>query len=277
LTAAELAARHGLRRVGREWRGPCPACGYKTGLTLTDHAGTPLWRCMSCGDQAAVTAAILGESVARAPAATSADDGDRRASALRLWQAAAPAPGSPVARYLATRGLALAEGAPIRFLAGAKHPSGRRLGAMVALLHDVRGEPAAVHRTFLRAGGEGKTDLEPQRMTLGRVAGAAVRLFPLAERLAIGEGIETSLAAAELLRMPAWAAVSAGNLGESLILPPEVREVTICADNDPPGREAARKAAARWKAGGRAVRVAMPQRDGADFNDVLLERRRNER
>jgi putative DNA primase/helicase len=201
---------------------------------------------------------------------------DRRALALRIWQAAAPAIGSPVMRYMAGRGISLPGGAPIRFDAAARHPSGRRVGCMLALLSDAAGEPRAIHRTFLAPGGEGKAALEPQRMTLGPVAGSAVRLFPVAERLAVAEGIETALAAAVVLRLPAWAAVSAGNLGDALALPPEVREVVIAADNDPPGRAAAEKAARRWKAEGRRVRIALPQREGADFNDVLLDRRRDD-
>lgn len=276
-SAAELAARQGLRRVGREWRGRCPACGYANGLSITEQNGKPMWWCASCRDQPAVTAALLGEGAVRPSTtpATSADDGDRRASALRLWGAGGPAVGSPVARYLAGRGLTLPEGAPLRFLADAKHPSGRRFGCMLALLVDVDGRPAAVHRTFLAPAGEGKAKAEPQRMTLGHVAGAAVRLFPVAEQIAIAEGIETAIAASILLRMPCWAATSAGNLGNSLVLPPEVREVVIAGDADPPGREAAQRAARRWKAEGRRVKVALPQRDGTDFNDLLLERQRD--
>lgn len=276
LSAAEIAARHGLKRVGREWRGRCPACGYANGLSVSERNGTPMWWCASCQNQEALTAALLGEAVPARAAPAAADDGDRRAVALRMWDAARPAEGSPVVRYLAGRGLTLPERAPLRFLGDAKHPSGKRFGCMLALLVDAKGEPAALHRTFLAAGGEGKARVAPQRMTLGPVRGGAVRLFPVAERLAVAEGIESALAARELLGVPCWAATSAGNLGETMILPPEVREVVIAADRDEPGREAAAAAARRWKAEGRAVKVALPQREGADFNDVLLERRRHD-
>jgi putative DNA primase/helicase len=278
LTARDLAARHNLKRIGREWRGRCPACGYPNGLTLSEKAGRPLWWCASCRDQAAVSAALLGDAVAprgddtRRPADASED---RKAAALRLWQAAGPAAGSPVAIYLQSRGLTLPPEPVLRLLAGAKHPTGARLPAMVALLADLDGKPAAVHRTFLAPGGTGKATVEPQRMTLGPVRGAAVRLWPAAPRLVIGEGIETSLAAAVLLKAPAWAAVSAGNLADTLALPALVREVVIAADNDAPGRRAARQAAARWRAEGRAVKIAMPDRPGTDFNDLLRERARH--
>jgi hypothetical protein len=74
-----------------------------------------------------------------------------------------------------------------------------------------------------------------------------------------------------LLGLPAWAAISAGNLGGGLLLPPEVRCVVIAADPDDPGRQAARDAWPRWTAEGREVRVALPDGSG-DFNDLLQAR-----
>lgn len=279
LTAQDLAAKHNLKRIGREWRGACPACGYNNGLTLSEKRGRVLWRCMSCGDQAAVGAALLGDAapVRSAPAETHEAGEDRRAAALRLWELAMPAAGTPVENYLRGRGLALPKSAAsiIRYLPEAKHPNNSRLPCMVASLVDIDGRPAAIHRTFLAPGGAGKAKVEPQRMTLGPVRGAAVRLSPAAGRLVVGEGIETSLAAGIILNLPAWAAVSAGNMGDSLRLPPDVREIVIAADNDAPGRDAARRAAARWRAEGRAVRIAMPDREGADFADVLANRVRH--
>ena len=88
----------------------------------------------------------------------------------------------------------------------------------------------------------------------------------------IGEGIETSAAAGILLGLPSWASISAGNLARALTLPPEVRRVVIAADHDAPGRLAAKEAALRWRAEGRAVRIALPDRPGDDFADVLIAR-----
>jgi putative DNA primase/helicase len=53
-----------------------------------------------------------------------------------------------------------------------------------------------------------------------------------------------------------------------------VRHVIILADNDPngAGERAARKAAARWLAEGRRVRIAMPPEPGSDMADVLAGR-----
>ncbi len=276
MTAAEIAARHGLKPSRRgEWRGNCPACGYKNGLTLSEKGGRLLWVCSSCADQEAVGKALLGGAAPPRPEADAAPvlREDRRGAVRAMLERARPSPIIPA--YLGNRGLRLPPSAPLLYLANAKHPSGRALPCMLALLHDLAGEVVAVHRTFLAPGGTGKATVEPVRMTLGDVRGAAVRLHAVAPHLVIGEGIETTLAASELLGFPAWAATSAGNLGDALALPAEVREVTIAADNDPPGRRAAKAAAARWRAEGRAVRVAMPDKPGADFNDLLLERKRH--
>lgn len=277
-TAAELAMRFSLRRGAGGWTGPCPACGYPTGLRVQDKAGRALWWCASCRDQAAVTAAILGTSApvpaASAPAAPD-DAEDRRRVARRMWDEALPS--KVVDAYIARRvpGVDLGALRDLAFLPDAKHPSGARLPCMVALLRDPEARPVAVHRTFLAPGGAGKAKVEPAKMTLGPVRGAAVRLNDATDRLVIAEGIESALAAGVLLRMPAWAAVSAGNMRDSLRLPPSVREVVIAADHDRPGFDAAEAAARRWKAEGRIVRIAKPQKAGADFADILEERARH--
>lgn len=257
-----------------------PEVRVSPGFRLSEKAGRALWWCASCRDQAAVTAAIAGNTAPPAPAeaaAPGADALDKQAAALRLWHAALPRQSTPVETYLALRvpGVELAPLRDIAFLPQAKHPAGARHPCMIALLRDVRGQPVAVHRSFLAPGGAGKAKLDPAKMTLGPVRGAAVRLHAAADRLVIGEGIESALAAGLLLRMPAWAAVSAGNLRDSLALPSSVREVVIAADHDPPGLAAAQAAAARWKAEGRALRIAKPQRAGADFADLLADRARH--
>lgn len=277
-SAPEIAARLGLKRAGRGWQGACPACGYASGLRLSEKDGRALWWCASCHDRGALSAAVLGQAEPASPRAPGPGHAapDRRAAALALWDDALPAEGSPVEAYLRSRGLGLPPAPPLRYLRAAKHPTGARAPAMLALVQDGSGRPAAIHRTYLRPGGEGKAKLDPPRATLGPIAGGAVRLYPEAPRLVVAEGLETALAAAILLRLPAWAALSAGNLADALALPPAVQEVIIAADADAPGRNAARAAARRWRNEGRAVRIAAPDREGADFNDILQERRKND-
>jgi hypothetical protein len=278
-SAAEIAGRLALRRIARGWQGACPACGYKSGLRLTERGGRPLWWCASCRDQGAVTAAIRGASapVSALPGASAgADAEERRAAALRLWDAALPWQRSPVETYLHVRlpGLDLDGLRDVAFLPEAKHPGGRHWPCMLALLRDAAGRPVAVHRTFLAPGGAGKAPVDPARMTLGPVAGAAVRLREAGPRLVVAEGTETALAAGALLGAPAWAAVSAGNLRDALELPATVREAVVAADRDAPGLAAAEAAARRWRAH-RAVKIAKPHRAGADFADLYAERARH--
>ena len=128
----------------------------------------------------------------------------------------------------------------------------------------------AVHRTFLARDGR-KANVEPAKASLGPVWGGAIRLQTIDpdKPLSIGEGIETAASAGRLLELPAWAALSAGNMAKALVLPPEVRRVIIATDPDDAGRKAARDAWTRWTAEGRKVRIALPDGTG-DFNDLLL-------
>ena len=153
---------------------------------------------------------------------------------------------------------------------------------------NVDGQPVGCHRTYITRDG-GKAGVTPDKASLGPIWGGAVRLFPagpqqeepydgdflLPDVVVVGEGIESSASAGLLMGIPAWAALSAGNLSKGLILPGSVRFVVIAADHDPitrAGQLAADTAAARWRAEGLAVRICTPDRPGADFNDVLLER-----
>lgn len=180
-----------------------------------------------------------------------------------------------VERYLRSRALTLPPPSCLLFHQRLFHkPSGSFYPAMVAERRDVSGALTAIHRTFLdwdtpRRAAPRKAPVEPQRMDLGPTAGTAIRLSPVAEELVIGEGIETALSVMQASGQPGWAAGSAKAL-ELLILPPEVRRVTIAADGDEPGERAARRAAARWAGEGRDVRIARAPR-GKDFNDLLME------
>ena len=202
------------------------------------------------------------------------------ARAMALWHRAQDATGSPADTYLAARGVLggwhiapAADRTALRYLSRCPHPGGGELPAMLALIRNVQtGEPQAIHRTYLRADGSGKAEVEPAKATLGPVAGGAIMLHPPCgdESLIVAEGIETALAAALLMRAPAWAAVSAGNL-ERLALPtlPALPDLIVAADHDQPGQRSAQAAATRWREEGRRVRVAMPKAPGADFADLM--------
>lgn len=113
-----------------------------------------------------------------------------------------------------------------------------------------------------------------KRLGLGPMGGGASRLFPAkGPQIVIAEGVEDALAAHELTGLPAWAAISAGNMAE-LELPARLREVLILADRDDSGlgQKKAHELAARLRQEGREVAVRVPTAD-KDPNDVLRARR----
>ncbi len=281
LTARDLVSRMKVKRYPRSWRGDCPCCNYRGAFSIReDKAGQALLWCTNGCDRDAINDAvtrIMGGSWTPPDRPDAKDAAAARArkqaAALRLWSGSAPALSTIADHYLTSRGLPGLTASPtLRFRGDCRHPEGGRLPALIALVTDAAGKPIAVHRTYLRPDGSAKADVEPPKASLGPIWGGAVRLDPIAPELVIGEGVETSASAGRLIGLPAWAAVSAGNLAKGLILPREVRRVVIASDPDTEGRKAARAAWFRWRGEGREVRIALPERDGCDFNDLLIAR-----
>jgi hypothetical protein len=78
----------------------------------------------------------------------------RSYAALAIWRAGAPAKGTPVETYLASRGINLRLPESLRFHHRLKHPSGGNWPAMVALVTGgVDEKPIGIHRTFLARDG----------------------------------------------------------------------------------------------------------------------------
>lgn len=271
-----------LHRSGNDWRGECPACHYGTPtLIVKERRGRIRFSCVSCGDRnqiaAALEAAGAGDHIDRqadTPAADKAAEGRRRKQerAIRFWTGSgALTGGDPASAYLRNRWVEFAIGNPaLRYRPDMPHPSNRKLPALVCCIYGPAGEQLALQRIFIDHNGQ-KADIDPQKAVMGPLWTGAIR-FGTGPAIVVAEGPETALSAGYLLGLPAWSAISAGNLAKGLILPPAVRRVTIAADNDPPGIEAAEAAALRWKAEGRTVRIMVPEKRGEDFNDVLAAR-----
>lgn len=186
----------------------------------------------------------------------------------RILSEAQSANGTNVETYLRMRGLTLPPPPALRFHKLLKHtPTNSFYPVMVAERRNQLGEIVAIHRTYLRHDGSGKARIAPVRMDLGPAQGTAIRLSPLSDELLIGEGVETTMSVMQSTGRPGWAAGSA-KMMTLLALPPEVRSVTICADGDDPGEQAACAAARMWRAEGRCVKIMRAPR-GFDFNDVL--------
>jgi putative DNA primase/helicase len=286
-----------LKRSGRDWIGACPSCGYRAGFSVTERDGRLLCYCAVGGcDWPSISAALvkrglvdnrrelkrsrrLPARIILPPPAPPKSEVDISSlnnwqAAARIWRGSVPAAGTLVEEYLRSRGIVGPLPDVLRYATDLWHrESGTRGPGMVALVeHHVLGH-VAIHRTWLREDGSGKADLDPNKMTLAPIEGAAIRLAPIGPYgdLAIAEGIETALSFMLLTGAPTWSAISANGI-ETLVLPPEVKFVGIAADPDPVGLRAAHIAARRWAAEGRRVRIAQPPL-GMDFNDVLLARR----
>ena len=191
--------------------------------------------------------------------------------ALKIWAQAQLAQGSLAETYLQSRGIAIPVPASLRFHPALRHSSYETWPTIVALVtHGKTGHPLAISRTFLSPDGKTKAPINPQRKMLGPCSGGVVRLCPSVSGLMVGEGIETCLSAMQATGRPAWAALSTSGL-RSLDLPDSVHEVTVLADRDEPGEQAARDAGNRWSLEGRRVKIARPP-PGLDFNDLLVKR-----
>jgi putative DNA primase/helicase len=72
-----------------------------------------------------------------------------------------------------------------------------------------------------------------------------------------------------------WAALSAGGI-ERLVLPVQAKDIVIACDHDVSGvdERSARIAAGSWLGEGRRVQLVIPDRIGADANELLCELRR---
>lgn len=304
VSLADVISRAGisLRRTGQSrFVGCCPFHSEKTpSFTVWDGGSRPHFNCFGCGahgdvidflrqserltfPQAADKLRSLAGEGGRAPIdprqrqAAEAKESERsafnRKVALEIWRQSVPARGTPVEVYLRSRGIALPPPPSLRFHPALPHPIGVTCPGMVAAVVNVKGETVAIHRTYLRADGGAKADIPGEtKLALGPLAGGAVRLAQptAAQWLIVGEGIESTLSAMQLMKLPGWAALSTSGL-RGLALPPEITWMVIAADNDinGAGEAAAIAVADRWVAEGRRVKRSKPTEPGSDFNDLL--------
>ena len=308
---AEIARLHvpDLAKKGREWIGRCPFHNERTAsFTIFDKGDRQRFHCFGCGADGDAVGFImqaeglefraaldhladLDPSLApRRLAAAPIDDAKERTQrivdAKRMWSAAKAVNRdnfpveTPLEAYLRTRGLDIKVigGVPpsIRFDPALLHPPTKlKLPAIVAAIQEPNGKIAGVHRTYLKADGSGKAEVNDQKMMKGICWTGAVRFGPVTPTLALGEGIETSLSIVQAfaeagLGHSVWAALSLGNMGAAM-LPGSIRRLVLFADNardTEKAKAAIDKAAWLQERPGRTVVIAMAP-PGQDFNDVL--------
>ena len=193
--------------------------------------------------------------------------------ARSIWDAAKPAKGTLVERYLVeTRRLELPETDAIRFYPRLRVTHTDRFApAMVCKMTDIStNEFMGIHRTFLT-----ETAQKISKTILGRKHGSAIKIdndHSVGEGLAIAEGVETTIAARYLYR-PAWSVIDAGGMRHFPVLP-AIEHLEIFADHDAKGagEAAARHCLERWENAGVEVAIAMPPTAGSDIADFIANR-----
>lgn len=258
------------------------------GFTLHSHAGDDFGTCRDFVRDRLGLQSVHKVDTFSSPAGVRNGDGDgqavsplasdRAALALRIWREARQPAESPVARYLARRGLDLVNDVHevLRFLPACPF-AGNRTRAMVALVRNiVTDEPQAIHRTALSLDGQKVEVNGKDRLALGPIGGGAVKLTPDEEVttcLGIGEGIETTLSlrcVPEFGASPVWSVLNAGGVTSFPVLP-GIECLWIAVDDDPAGHASSELCADRWRRAGREVFLVRSTVAGADLNDIAME------
>ena len=200
------------------------------------------------------------------------DDLARIERAVERWNEASEPRGTLAEQYLRSRALLLADdvaGKVLRY-----HPAcpwrdentGTIVGvpALLAAFTSIDDNAVtAVQRVALTTDGK-----KIGRRMLGVVHRSAVQLGPATDMLAIGEGVETCMAARQLGYAPAWATGSAGMIAHFPVID-GVNTLRILGETGTASAQAIEHCGQRWHRAGRKVQVVMPD-VGSDLNDQLM-------
>lgn len=296
---SDVAARHTkLTRAGREFKGLCPFHQERSpSFYVVDTKGFA--QCFGCGWNGDIIRFVMqadGLSFVDACAAITSGDlplvdqqalrkarEEDAATKLRaierageIWNAAVPLRGTPGERYLLSRGI---EVMPKRFRF-ARIPSwyddatgecGRDRPAVVCLITDAADKGIGIQRIFLTDDGMGKApDMKVAKLSFGRPAGGAIRLGSTrGDHVIVVEGPEDGATVSQMRPdQPVFVACGTSMM-PLMMFPPEIRRVTIGADNGKAGMAAAQKAREVYLDRGLEVRVVYPDPAFADWNDEL--------
>jgi len=264
---------------------PCLLCGGKDRARFDDKDGRGTYICGQCGSgdgltllmklynwdfkQAAKEVERIVGTVERAPAKPQPDPRIR----LRAVQKAAAAAGAEVRAYLSNRGLksvppGLMQSVDNYYENGKKYD---RYTVMLGKVVSPQGKPLTWHITYLQDGSKAPVNSPKKIMkAVSKINGAAIRLYPIADHIGIAEGIETAIAAQELMNVPTWSVMNTSGM-QSFIAPNGIKKITVFADNDRnyAGQKAAYALANRLYLDGIEVNVLVPSFCG-DWLDVLL-------
>ena len=293
----DVLAMHGitLKRQSVELVGPCPVCGGHDRFAV--NIRKQVHHCRGCGARGGgaidlemhisgasfVEAArsLAGQSNVRpirpqpAPAQHAENDNYALELAERVWRTSKPLPLSAFILNFCDRAIRLdkvPDRGGLRFHPKCPWGNGTEECVIGRFTTVIGNEPRGIWRRPLDGS-------KPK--TLGPMAGCVIRLWPddyVTTGLVIGEGVETTLAAAlnieheGTMLQPAWATGSAGNLAKFPALP-GIEHLTILVDNDESGtgQRAADECKHRWIEAGLEVELLIPDTVGEDFNDVVMK------
>lgn len=303
--ASSIAASFNMRprRHGRELRVCCPvheADGghHKPSLAIWGKGdGRYAWKCMTGCDQKSVTAALRARGIQTPPsgpmtteqqlAAAKANE-VRRVEALRRAQDSLQAakdiePGSLCEVYLESRGLFIHGRNDFLTILECPDPVFPGRGpALLAVICDI----TTLQERPIRSTGMQTLSLETSgapyitpegrklRSISGTQKGFGVPFGKAGPHMVVAEGFESAASALEIIDGAdfAVATLSASNL-PFLAIPSWVRRVTIAADRDKPGIEAATKLKKSLDGMFDCSVVTWPGPDGWDANDELRKRK----
>ena len=209
----------------------------------------------------------------RHPHSSAVPTGSREA-ARRLWAVSQPIHGTIADKYLRHRGITdVPDGDCLRFhprcyyRGDESDPTRESWPALIAAVRDGAGKLTGVHRTWLALDGSWKAPITTPRRAMGNLLGHGVRFGEATDVMAAGEGIETMLSLRQVaLALPVVAGLSANHLA-ALELPPTLRLLYLVRDDDPAGRGAVDKLAARAVETG--IEVLVLDAELGDLNDDL--------
>jgi hypothetical protein len=161
-----------------------------------------------------------------------------KAALVKALQARAePAPDSPAAAYLASRGITDLPQDGIAFLpaiGATKGIAGGDMAACVVWASNSRGQPMGGQRILLNADGSRPCDLDVSKPTFGTAGGYPARFSARTEGgpLCIAEGPESALSVWLATGFETWAILGVSNWLTAPI--PTGRKVILCPDRDLP-------------------------------------------
>jgi hypothetical protein len=257
----------------------CHGCGA--------HGSRLDWLTQVEGMTEAEAAVYMADWSPPAPSPMTAPDIQDDAAYLEgIWSAARSLSGSTAERYLdQTRGIDLGKlpadtHASLRFHPNCIFGPGSYQPCLLALMRDVLGDAVVGIQRIGLVTRNGRIEKLERRM-LGRAG--VVKLWPASDRLVVGEGLETVLAAATRMTYagatltPAWATLSTSKLRT---LPPIVgiKRLIILVDHDcnGEGQAAAAICADQWSRAGCEVERLTPALCLAPISTIWSWRTRDE-